>query len=494
MSFATLADVILVSPLILLLLGSMTPIALKVLLGNKEPNSLVVMGQGLGSILAAVILLITVYGLGLSRENPFIFSGMLVIDGISMVSGFTLLTMGALCLILMRDNPHTQGRGYAELIFLTLNSMLGMLVLVQAADLLTVFVGLEVMSLPLYVMIGMGHDAQQSKESAIKYFILGSFASAIFLMGLSFIYGTAATTSLVSLSQLGPQFIVESRLFSVGLIFIITGFLFKISLFPFHAWTADVYQGAPTPHTTFMATAVKVASVAAMLRFIVIGYFGVSESLLNAVQWLAALTMLVGNAGALLQTHVKRMLAYSSVAHSGYVVLGLLVAGLGSDLASKGSSAVLFYLFSYSLMVFGALSFVSYLEKKEGSILKIEDLAGLATQKPGLALAMTVLLLSLAGIPPTLGFFGKFYLFTEALSQGFVWLTVWAALSSVVGVYYYLRPIVMMYMVQGQEPGLLVDHPGHRILTRAGVILMALLILGLGLCNSTVLEIISSRL
>lgn len=493
MNFASLADVILVSPIILLLLGSMTPLALKVIMGNKEPNSSVVLSQGLGAVVASLLLLVTVYELVLTRENPFAFSNMLAIDGIAVVAGLTLLAIGGLCLVFMRDNPSTQGPGYSELVFLTLNSMLGMLVLVQATDLLTVFVGLEVMSLPLYVMIGMGHDSRLSKESAIKYFILGSFASAIFLMGVSFVYGTTTTTSLAALSQLGPEFIQESRLFAIGLLLILTGFGFKISLFPFHAWTADVYQGAPTPHAVFMATAVKVASVAALLRFVAIGYFGSSEAILNTIQWMAAITMLLGNAGALLQSNLKRILAYSSVAHSGYIILGLLVAGLGSESASRGASAVLFYAFSYSLMTFGALGFVSYLETKEGTQLKINDLAGLAARRPYLALGMTLLLLSLAGIPPTIGFFGKFYLFTEALTQGFVWLTIWAGLSSVVGVYYYLRPIVVMYMVEDSEGVVRSLNPG-RIMTRVAISTAAVLVVVLGLLNGKVFDLIAARL
>jgi NADH-quinone oxidoreductase subunit N len=493
MNFASLADVILAAPLIILLLGSLAPIALKVIIGNKEPNSLVALSQGIGAVIASAILLITVYGLVLSRDNPFAFSNMIAVDGISVVAGVILLTIGGLCLIFMRDNPATQGRGFSELVFLTLNSMLGMLVLVQATDLLMVFVGLEVMSLPLYVMIGMGHDTKLSKESAIKYFILGSFASALYLMGTSFIYGTAATTSLVSLSQLGPEFLLESRLFAMGLLFVLTGFAFKISLFPFHAWTADVYQGAPTPHAAFMATAVKVASVTALLRFTVLGYFGTSEAILNTMQWLAAITMLIGNAGALMQSSLKRVLAYSSVAHSGYIILGLLVAGLGNDFAAQGSASVLFYLFSYALVTFGTLGFVSYLENKEGAIIKVEDLTGLASRRPYLALGMTVLLLSLAGVPPTIGFFGKFYLFTEALTQGFVWLTVWAGLSSVIGVYYYLRPVVVMYMSEGQE-GLIKSLMTNRTLTRISISVAAILAVVLGLFNGVIFNLISARL
>lgn len=494
MNLASLADVILVTPLVVLLLGSMAPLALKVGLSNKEPNNFIPLAQGVGAILSALILLITAYGLTQNRENPFAFNQMIAIDGLSIVAGCTVLVAGLFALFLMKENPTTQGNQFAELVFLLLNSILGMLVLVQATDLLMVFVGLEVMSLPLYVMIGMGHDRVLSKESAIKYFLLGSFASAILLMGISFIYGSTGSTSLVQLSSLGGGFLLESKIFALGLILLVVGFLFKVSLFPFHAWTADVYQGAPTPLTALMATAVKVASMTAFIRFVVIGYFGQSEVLLNSMQWLAALTMLLGNAGALIQNNLKRVLAFSSIAHSGYLILGLLVMGLTTESTLEAVTAVLFYLVSYSIMTIGTFAFISYLERVEGEQLKVDDLAGLAKRNPYLAMGMTLLLLSLAGVPPLLGFFGKLYLFTEALNQGFVWLTLWAAISSVIGVYYYLRPVVLMYMRENTEDLASLTPLRPSYLTKASIILSAVLVLLLGLFNFPLLDLIRTRL
>jgi NADH-quinone oxidoreductase subunit N len=494
MNLASLADVILVTPLIVLLLGSMAPLALKVGLGNKEPNNFIPLAQGVGAILSALILLVTTYGLAQGRENPFAFNQMIAIDGMSIVSGCIVLVAGLFTLFLIRENPTTQGNQFSELVFLLLNSILGMLVLVQATDLLMVFVGLEVMSLPLYVMIGIGHDRVLSKESAIKYFLLGSFASAILLMGISFIYGTTGSTSLVQLSSLGGGFLLESKMFALGMILLVVGFSFKVSLFPFHAWTADVYQGAPTPLTALMATAVKVASMTAFIRFVVIGYFGQSDALLNSMQWLAALTMLIGNAGALIQNNLKRVLAFSSVAHSGYLILGLLVMGLATESTLDAVTAVLFYLVSYSIMTIGTFAFISYLERVEGEQIKVSDLAGLAKRHPYLAMGMTVLLLSLAGVPPLLGFFGKLYLFTEALNQGFVWLTLWAALSSVIGVYYYLRPIVLMYMHDSPDQVPAIGTQEKRYLTSASIILASILVLVLGLFNFPLLEMIRARL
>lgn len=494
MNFATVADIILIAPIIVIFLGSLVPLTLKVLLKNKEPNDFVPMFQGFGALLASFLLLITVYKLVLDRENAFAFSRMMAVDGVSLVSGLVILVASMASLVLTRENPTTRGHQYSELVFLLLNSTLGMIVLTQATDLLMIFVGLEVMSLPLYVLIGMGHDQKLSKEASIKYFVLGSFASAFFLMGLSFIYGTTGSTSLLALAELGPAVLNQSPLFTVGFLMMLCGFAFKVSLFPFHAWTADVYQGAPTPHTTLMATAVKLASFVALLRIVMVGYFESSEVILNVLQWFAAVTMLIGNAGALVQNKIKRVLAYSSVAHSGYLILGLLVVGLGGPGISEGVTVSLFYLTSYAFMTVGAFAFISYLEKSEGQQIGVEELSGLAYRRPYMALSMSLLLFSLAGVPPTLGFFGKFYLFTEALSQGFVWLTIWAALSSVVGVYYYLRPIVMMYMKE-ESLDLEKDNPSFsRILTKSLVFICALVVLILGIFNAELFDFIRAKL
>ena len=232
----------------------------------------------------------------------------------------------------------------------------------------------------------------------------------------------------------------------------IIGFAFKVSLVPFHSWTPDVYQGAATPVTSIMATAMKVASFIAFLRFFLYSdfYDVPSDRFLTFMQWLAALTMIAGNIAAIKQDNFKRMLAYSSIAHSGYAVMGLIASSFGND-SDAGVSSLIFYLLSYSLMTIGTLGMVVVFEKSEKTILLIDDLKGLAQKRPMLSLSLALLLFSLAGLPPSIGFFGKFYIFSAALKHGLYWLTFIGVISSVIGVYYYLRPVVVMYMKEGDS-------------------------------------------
>ncbi len=500
MLLASAADLIVASPLFVLFMGSLTPLIVKVLNKNKEPNNFLSMIQGVGTILAALLLMVTVYFLLLSRANPFAFSNLIAVDGIAIIASTTCLLLALASLFLMRDNQSTNGDQFAELVFLTLNSVLGMLVLVMATDLLTLFVGIEVMSLALYMMIGISHEQKLSKEAAIKYFVLGSFASAILLQGIAFIYGNLGTTSITVLTEKADLLIGQSPLFAVGMIFLMIGFLFKVSLFPFHVWTADVYQGAPTPHTAFMSTAVKMASFAAFARIFVGSFLVNHDSMLNILQWIGAITIFAGNAGALVQNNLKRMLAFSSVAHSGYILMGIIVIGLGAT--KLGMTAVMFYLVTYSIMNMGALAMVSFLEKSYSDEISTDHIKGLAYKRPWLAGSFTVLLISLAGVPPALGFFGKFFIFTQALDQGLLWLTLWAGLGSVVGAYIYLKPIVYMYMIKDDDQNEVIseaakDHEvynNRKWFTKTVVLASAFTILVIGLLNTLLYHLLSARL
>ncbi|MCS6838459.1 MAG: NADH-quinone oxidoreductase subunit N [Bdellovibrionaceae bacterium] len=451
MKIVSLADIIVASPLILLVLGSLAPITTKVILGNREPRSFVTLMEGAVALVGSAILTASVYYLLTARGSYFAFNDLLIFDRLTMVTSVIMLISSVFVLILMKENPSSSGYGYAELTFLLLSSLVGGVTLVASYDFITTFLGLEVMSLPVYVMIGMGHDDRYSKESAIKYFVLGSFASAIFLLGVALMYGSSGTTSFEGLLKLGVEFISTNFVFLMGVTLVIVGLLFKVSAFPFQSWTVDVYQGAPTPVTSYMASVMKVASFVVLIRFVKLGYFASSTPLFELIQWVTVLTILVGNGGALVQQSIKRMLAYSSIAHSGYVMLGLMAYGLSEYSSSEEliKQNVLFYLLAYSVMTLGAFGVVSYLEQKEGAQLKVSDLRGLGRTRLGLALALSLLLLSLGGIPPFVGFFTKFYLFIHALDQGLVWVTVWAAVGSAMGIYYYLRPMVFMFM---EEP------------------------------------------
>ena len=479
-----IGDILLISPMIALFLASIIPITVKVLKGNVEQSPTATLIQGLGGIFAAVVLLLIVSGSGATA-----FADALVLDGITRWMGLIALLSAAGALLLMYDNAATTGEQFSELMFLALSSAIGMLILVSAQDLLMIFIGLETMSLALYLMIAMSHEQKLSKEAAIKYFILGSFASAIFLYGIAFIFGSVGSTYLPVVISKTAELITSSQTFVFGMTLMVLGFCFKVSIVPFHAWTPDVYQGAPTPHTSYMATAVKAVSFAAFLRLIFTKSLVGSENLLDILQWLAVITMIVGNVAAIMQNNFKRMLAYSSIAHSGYLMVGLITAGISED-TPFGASGVIFYLAAYSLMTLGAFAIVTLMEKNENSIVQIDDLAGYARKRPGMALCLTVFLLSLAGIPPTVGFFGKFYVFTAAIGEGLIWLALWGVINSVISVYYYLRPIVVMYMKEGDVQ----EAPVSMNATRAAIIISAILVVVLGLVSGPVFDLFEKAL
>ncbi|MGZ3745547.1 MAG: NADH-quinone oxidoreductase subunit N, partial [Pseudobdellovibrionaceae bacterium] len=328
-----------------------------------------------------------------------------------------------------------------------------------------------------------------AKEAALKYFVLGGFASAIFLYGVAFIFGSTGSTNILDFLETAKSLVVTSRLFLFGITFVIVGFSFKVSIAPFHAWTPDVYQGAPTPLSGYMATAVKAVSFAAFLRIIATRSLEGSQNLFDVLQWLAVVTMIVGNVGAILQNNLKRMIAYSSVAHSGYILVGVITAGV-SEVGSFAASGVIFYLVSYVLMTLGCFAIISMMENSENSIINVDDLAGLARKRPLFALCFTVFLLSLAGIPPTVGFFGKFYLFNAAVGEGLLWLTVWGVINSVISVFYYLRPIVVMYMKEGET-----DVAGHSLnATTVTVLVSAVCIILFGLSSGSIFTAIEKGL
>lgn len=479
-----LSDILLISPMIALFLVSLVPITIKVLRGNQEQPALATLSQALIGMVAAMGLLLVFGGPGKTA-----FNNTLIFDGVTQWMGMIAIGAAAAAMVLMYENPATKGRQFSELMFLAMNSAVGMLILVSAIDLLMVFIGLEMMSLSLYLMIGMSHEEKLSKEAAFKYFVLGSLASAIFLYGSAFIFGSVGSTNILSFMGDAAVLIQSNRLFMLGICLVTVGFCFKVSIVPFQAWTPDVYQGAPTPHSSFMATAVKVVSFAAFLRLIATKTLVGSPHLLDALQWLAVITMIVGNVAAILQNNLKRMLAYSSIAHSGYLLVGVITAGV-ADSAVFGASSVIFYLFAYSVMTFGTFAIANLMERSDSHIVNIEDLAGFAKNRPVMALCFTIFLLSLAGIPPTLGFFGKFYLFTAAIGEGLLWLAIWGVLNSVISVYYYLRPIVVMYMKEGDAE--MAPHSLNATMVTA--IVSAVVILFFGVISGPIFEAVEKGL
>jgi NADH-quinone oxidoreductase subunit N len=471
-------DMVIVAPMIAMFVISWIPLFIKVFNKNKEPNPFATLIYNFVGLTVATGLTASITG-----AKTMAFSGALVVDGVSIWTSYLVFLSTAVALMMAYDHVATRSRQFAEFCFLMTSSAIGMLMLLMANDLIVVFLAIEMMSLCLYVLVAMSREELLSKEAAFKYFVLGSFASAIFLYGIALIYGSVGSTYFQALHKGLPQLITASPVFIIGFTMLLIGFAFKASIFPFQFWTPDVYQGSATPVTSFMATAGKVAIFVCLLRIFDTKGLANSPSLLMVLSWMAALTMLIGNVGAIMQTNFKRMLAYSSVSHSGYILVGLIAAGFGNNFQA-GAVSVLFYLFSYSIMTLGTFAFVGLFEADVDRQMTVDDLKGLGSRQPMLAFGLTILLLSLAGVPPLLGFFGKFYLFSAAVEQDLYWLALWGVLNSVISVYYYLRPVVSMYMTEGagEEPIEMSQ------MTRMAVICAAMLIVVIGVLSSPLLK------
>jgi len=369
-------------------------------------------------------------------EETRAFHGMIVLDGYALFLQLVICYAAGLVVLLSIDYLHERGLESGEYYALVLFATVGMLLMAAAGDLIVVFLSLELMSLSLYVLAGYFRARLASGEAAMKYFLLGAFASAFFLYGIALVYGATGTTNL---DRIGAS-TGRDPLLTIGFALLLVGFGFKISSVPFHMWAPDVYVGAPTSVTVLVATGSKTAAFAALIRVLVSAFRG-GQVDSTALLWvLAAATMTVGNVVAIAQSNLKRMLAYSSVAHVGYMLVGLTAGG------ALGAGAVLFYLLVYTFTTVGAFGVVLLLERAAGEGVSLADYAGLARGHGVLALALSLFLLSLIGIPPLGGFVGKFYLFGAAVRSGYVGLAVIGVLNSAVASYYYLRLIVYMYM------------------------------------------------
>jgi NADH-quinone oxidoreductase subunit N len=360
---------------------------------------------------------------------------------------FHLLVGTVALLVVLAAGPYLDRERlpFAEFYALLLFATAGMGVLASAQELLTAFIGLEMSSISSYILAGYRRDALKSSESSLKYFLLGSFATAFFLYGIALIYGSTGTTMLDKMVSADPS----STLLKLGLAMILIGLGFKVAAAPFQVWTPDVYEGAPTPVTAFFSAGPKAAAFALLLRI-----FATVPAATHFWFWafwlLAVLTMFAGNLGALVQTNLKRLLAYSSIAHAGYVLVAFAavtsMAQVDSANAAPAYAAVLFYLLSYALVKLGAFTIVSQMGGAGEKHLSLDDYAGLSQRQPVVAAMLSIYLLSLLGLPVTAGFFGKFYIFKAAVNSHLLWLAVLMAVNSIIGAYYYLRVIVVMYM------------------------------------------------
>jgi NADH-quinone oxidoreductase subunit N len=388
----------------------------------------------LAGVVAALLASLLLWG----REGRA-FGGMLVLDNFALFANVVICYAAALVLLLSMDYLRRNGMDAGEYYILILLSVLGMMLMAAASDLIVIFLALELMSLSLYVLAGFFHNRVAAAESSMKYFLLGAFASGFFLYGVALIYGATGSTGLDRIAAAAGASARDPFLI-IGMGLLLVGFGFKISSVPFHMWVPDVYEGAPTTVTALIATGSKAAGFAALLR-VLLSTFKLSQPDWAVLLWVAAvLTMTVGNVVAIAQSNLKRMLAYSAVGHVGYMLVGVVAGG------PLGAGGVLFYLLAYTFTTVGAFGVILLLERERAEAVNLDDYAGLAARHPVLALTLAVFLFSLIGIPPTGGFAAKFYVFGAAIRAGYIWLAVIAVLNSAVAAYYYLRLTVYMYM------------------------------------------------
>lgn len=425
--------------------------------------------SAIGTLAGAVALIGTglamIFTFTLWDVHAAIFNNLYTIDNFgTFFKGLALIVSLLVTLLSLRYTEREriiQGEYYALLLF----GVLGMMVMVSSNHFVTIFIGLEVMSIAIYVLCGLLSGNPRSAEASLKYFLLGAFATAFLLYGMALIYATTGFLDIRGIADyLGSGTFGLTPLFMIGLALLIVGFGFKTASVPFHMWTPDVYEGAPTSITAFMATGIKAAAFGAFLRVFYTAFLPLLGAWSGMLWLIAVATMTLGNITALVQDDVKRMLAYSSIAHAGYILIAFVIGDQFS------SASILFYLLVYIFMNVGAFTVVILLGRKDAANTNIESYAGLAGRHPLIALAMAVFLLSLAGIPPLAGFMGKFYVLSAAIKAKYYWLAIIGVLNSVVAVYYYLRVIMYMYFRQPEgEPQRLDLSPAYSLVIAISV-------------------------
>jgi|SRR5712692_3339287 len=462
-------DYIAMSPILAAMVLSLIVLTIEFLMQNSERVTFYV---SLIGIVLCVALSVYTYSL-----NDIAFNGMVQSGGYTSFFNCLFLLSAGLTILLSRSYLEKENSNYGEYYCLIIFATVGMMLMASATDLIIVFLGIELMSISLYVLAGFMRRRIKSNESALKYFLLGAFATGFLLYGIALVYGTTGTTNIGTIVNRFSG-LANPRLFWVGIGLVLVGFSFKAAAVPFHMWVPDVYEGAPTTASAFMSTGSKAAAFAAFL--VVFGrIIEGNQGLINVISILAAASMILGNIIAISQSNLKRMLAYSSIAHAGYILTGLAA---GSALGRRG---ILFYLTVYIFMNIGAFGVLSMVETEEEKNLTYEDYAGFSQRNPLLACLMAIFMFSLAGIPPFGGFIAKYYVFAAAVNSHLTWLAIIGVLTSLVSVYYYLRLVVVMYFGGGETAfASAVSKPSFLAL-----VISAAAILGLGIFPSTVLSL-----
>ncbi|EPX86628.1 NADH dehydrogenase subunit N [Rubellimicrobium thermophilum DSM 16684] len=394
--------------------------------------------------LTAVVLAATAWWIGLRTGEAAAFGGMFLDDGYARFAKVAILLSAAVVLLLSRDYLERQGLLHFEYPILIVFCTVGMMVMVSAGDLIALYMGLELQALSAYVLTAIRRDSVRSTEAGLKFFVLGALSSGLLLYGASLTYGYAGTTAFTGIAQAVADGASIGLLF--GLVFVIAGLAFKISAAPFHMWTPDVYEGAPTPVTAYLATASKVAAVVLLARVVHEAFGGVTGDWQQIVAFLAVISMFLGGIAAIGQRDIKRMLAYSSIGHMGFALMGL-AAG-----TAFGVQAMLIYMAIYVVMNLGTFAFVLSMERDGQPVTDIRMLNLYARREPLRALALLVLLFSLAGVPPMIGFFGKLYVLRAAYEGGLLWLVLLGAVATVISAFFYLRIVYYMYFGKEEEP------------------------------------------
>ena len=467
------ADLVTNSPLIAL---TITGLLLILVESTKTARSGLTFGAGIvGLVIAGALACFH-----MTPEQPT-FNGMVNAGGYGSYFIVIFVVAAILTFLLSRSYLERMGSHHGEYYILIVFATLGMALMSCANDLIIVFLGIELMSLCLYILVGFFRVRDRSNESSIKYFLLGAFATGFLLYGIALVYGASGTTNLTVIAQAFPV-LSGNTMFVIGVALMVVAFSFKVAAVPFHMWAPDVYEGAPTTVTGFMSTGAKAAAFAV---FVVVfdRTLGFSGSKMNTViAMIAAASMILGNVLAIAQTNVKRMLAYSSIAHAGYMLSGVAAAN------SEGQSGILFYLVAYLFMNLGAFGIIGIMEGEGEKNLNLEDYAGLSAQRPLLAMLMAVFMFSLAGVPPFGGFFGKYYVFLAAVKANLTWLAIVGVLTSLVSAYYYLRLVVLMYFRDGKAD----VSVKPSLAAMVAVCLSAMLILQLGLYPSAIVRLVQS--
>ena len=461
-------DYLRILPEIIMTVAGALIMLLEGLLGeNKKRNlsvlTFVAFAAALGAAVAA------------NADPGLSFSNMLIVDGFATFFRVLVISVGILGLFSATQYLKREHAESSEYYALLLFSVTGQCIMATANELIMIFIGLEISSIATYVLAGYLRDDKRNNEAALKYFLLGSFATAFLLYGIAWIYGTTGSTNLtaIRIALLTPGSERNVILAGTAAALMFVGIAFKVSAAPFQIWAPDVYQGAPAPVTLFMSTGPKAAAFAVFLRVFMTAFGPITSRWVPFVWSSALLTMIIGNFAALMQTNIKRLLAYSSIANAGYIMVAVAAH------SQIGTAAAMFYLAAYAFMNIGAMAVITHFSRQGEKYVNVEDLAGLGWKQPVTAALFSVFLLSLIGVPLTGGFFGKFYIFKAALDSNLVWLTILGLLNSAVAAYYYLRVLVVMYMKEPGEATLSLQPVGVGIGATLWVAAVGTLVLGI---------------